>query len=147
MQGVEIVPSVGPFYGFSLSGGFTVLDETHSSQFGHTPLRVPKRSAYGIAQYNHSALLLPRDKLALTLAYTFVGDREDITVAGGTANHDAYHRFDATATYDARMLWRFVSNEEVFSRVSNVFDRNYSVNFGFPAPPVNFVAGIKLEFE
>ena len=64
-----------------------------------------------------------------------------------TANHVAYHRFDATATYDARMLWRFVTNEEVFSRVSNVFDRHYSVNFGFPAPPVNFVAGIKLEFE
>jgi vitamin B12 transporter len=147
VQGVEIVPSVGPFYGFSLSGGFTVLDETHSSQFGHTPLRVPKRSAYGIAQYNHSAVLLPSDKIALTLAYTFVGDREDITVAGGTANHDAYHRFDATATYDARTLWRFVTNEEVFTRVSNVFDRNYSANFGFPAPPVNFVAGIKLELE
>ncbi len=147
VQGLELVPSIGPFYGFRLSGGFTVLDETHSSEVGHTPLRVPKRSAFGLAQYDNSALLFPRDKIALTLAYTFVGDREDITTFGTTANHDAYHRFDATATYDARVLWRFISNEEVFARVSNLFDRHYSVNFGFPAPPVNFVAGIKLGFE
>ena len=147
VQGVEVVPSVGPFYGFRLSGGFTVLDETHSSQVGHTPLRVPKRSAFGLFQYNNSELLLPQDKLALTLAYTFVGDREDITPAGTTANHDAFHRFDATATYDGGARWRFIRNEEVFTRVSNLFDRHYSVNFGFPAPPVNFVAGIKLDFE
>jgi len=147
VQGVEVVPSIGPFFGFTLSGGFTVLDETHSSQFGNTPLRVPKRTAFGLFQYNNSELLLPRDRLAATLAYTFVGDREDITPAGTTANHDAYHRFDVSATYDAEQVWRFVRNEEVFTRVSNVFDRHYSVNFGFPAPPVNFVAGIKLEFE
>ncbi len=147
VQGVEVVPSIGPFFGFTLSGGFTVLDETHSSQFGNTPLRVPKRTAFGLFQYNNSELLLPRDRLAATFAYTFVGDREDITPAGTTANHDAYHRFDVSATYDAEQRWRFVRNEEVFTRVSNVFDRHYSVNFGFPAPPVNFVAGIKLEFE
>ena len=147
MQGVEIVPSVGPFYGFSLSGGFTVLDETHSSQFGHTPLRVPKRSAYGIAQYNHSALLLPRDKIALTLAYTFVGDREDITLPAAPR---------ITTPIIASMRPRPTTRgccgdssptRKYSRRVSNVFDRNYSVNFGFPAPPVNFVAGIKLEFE
>ncbi len=31
------------------------------------------------------------------------------------------------------------SNEEVFARVSNLFDRHYSEAFGFKAPPVNFV--------
>jgi vitamin B12 transporter len=145
VQGVELVPSVGPFYGFSLSGGFTALDEMHVGI--NEPLRVPKHSAYGLAQYEHHALLLPDDKIVLSLAYTFVGDRDDITPEGTIANHVAFHRFDATATYDAHQPWRFVSNEEVFTRVSNIFDRNYSENFGFPAPPVNFVAGIKLEFE
>ncbi len=144
-QGVELVPSVGPFYGFTLSGGFTVLDETHVGTA--EPLRVPKRSASGLAQYEHKELLLPRDKSILSLAYTFVGDRDDITPIGTVRNHDAFHRFDATATYDAHEPWRFVSNEQVFARVSNLFDRYYSENFGFPAPPVNFVAGIKLEFE
>jgi vitamin B12 transporter len=145
VQGVELVPSFGPFYGFTLNGGFTVLDETHTGSAG--PVRVPKRSAFGVAQYEHKELLLPHDRMILSLAYTFVGDRDDITPLGTIRNHVGYHRFDAAAVYDARAVWRFISNEEVFARVSNLFDRHYSEEFGFPSPPINFLAGIKLEFE
>lgn len=145
VEGVELVPSFGPYRGFSLNGGFTVLDLTHIGV--NEPLRVPKRSAYGVAQYEHRELALPRDKIALSLAYTFVGDRDDITTIGTIRNHVGYHRFDATAVYDARAAWKRISNEEVFGRVSNLFDRHYAEEFGFPSPPVNFLAGIKLEFE
>ena len=107
----------------------------------------PKRSAFGLAQYERKELLLPRDKMTLSVAYTFVGDRDDITQYGKSRSHVGYHRFDATATYDARVLWGRLTNEEVFARVSNLFDRHYAEEFGFPSPPVNFVAGIKLEFE
>jgi len=147
VQGVELAPSLGPFLGFSLSGGLTILDETHVSPNGDAPTRVPKRTAFGVAQYINQELWLPRDKLALTLAYTFVGDRSDITPRGTIANHVGYHRFDAVASYDARVAWNFLANEQVFGRVSNLFDRHYSEEFGFPAPPINFLAGIKLEFE
>ena len=145
VQGVEFAPALGPFYGFSLNGGFTVLDETHIGI--NEPLRVPKRLAFGVAQYEHRELMLPRDKITLSLAYTFVGDRDDITPIGTIRNHVGYHRFDATAVYDARSAWERISNEEIFARVSNLFDRNYAEEFGFPSPPVNFLAGIKLEFE
>jgi vitamin B12 transporter len=144
-QGVELVPSIGPLYGFTLSGGFTVLDETHAGT--SEPLRVPKRSAYGLLQYECRELLMPRDKTVLSLAYTFVGDREDITPIGTIRNHVGYHRFDASATYDAHARWELICNEEVFARVSNLFDRNYAEEFGFPSPSINFLAGIKLEFE
>ncbi len=146
-QGVELVPSVGPFYGFTLNGGFTLLDETHVSPNGDAPTRVPKRSAFGVAQYQHEELLLPSDKIILTLAYTFVGDRDDITPIGTVANHVAYHRFDATVVYDARVPWSIVANEGVFVRSLNLLDRQYSEEFGFPSPPITFLAGIKLEFE
>jgi vitamin B12 transporter len=145
VQGVELVPSFGPFYGFTLNGGLTVLDGTHTGIAG--PVRVPKRTAFGVAQYQHGELLRPHDKLTLSLAYTFVGDRDDITPLGTVRNHVGYHRFDAAAVYDAREVWRFLSNEEVFARVSNLFDRHYAEEFGFPSPPINFLAGIKLEFE
>ena len=145
VQGLELVPSFGPFYGFSLSGGFTVLDETHVGING--PLRVPKRSAFGLAQYEHRGLMLARDKATLSLAYTFVGDRDDITTIGTVRNHVAYHRFDASAVYDAHARWNRITNEEVFARVSNLMDRDYAEEFGFPSPPINFMAGIKLEFE
>jgi len=145
VQGVEMAPSFGPFHGFTLNGGFTILDETHVGP--NRPTRTPKRLAFGLAQYEHRELFLPGDKAVLSLAYTFVGDRDDITLTDSIRSHVGYHRFDATATYDARVRWDFVSNEEVFARVSNLFDRNYSEEFGFPSPPINFVAGLKFEFE
>jgi hypothetical protein len=30
--------------------------------------------------------------------------------------------------------------------VQNMLDRHYAEVFGFPAPPVNFVAGVKVDF-
>src|SRR5262249_15390982 len=136
-----------PYYGFRLDGGFTVLDPTHSSAVGHMPLRVAKKSAFGLLQFDHSALILPRDHITLSLAYTFVRGRQDISPAGTVATSNQYHRFDTTATYDARVPWNFLHNEEVFARVSNTFDREYAEVLGFPSPPVNFVAGIKLELQ
>lgn len=148
VQGVELVPSLGPWNGFSLSGGFTILDETHVSLSPNTrPLRVPKKSAYGLAQYTRCGLFRESDSVALSLAYTFVGDRDDITTASTITSHDAYHRFDAAALYDGRIRWSIVSDEQVFARVQNLFDRHYSEAFGFPAPPVNFMAGIKADFD
>jgi len=32
------------------------------------------------------------------------------------------------------------------AKIQNLLDRHYSEAFSFPAPPVNFVAGVKLEF-
>ena len=40
-----------------------------------------------------------------------------------------------------------VRNEEAFARVGNLLDRNYSEAFGFKAPTINVLAGIKLDFE
>jgi hypothetical protein len=40
-----------------------------------------------------------------------------------------------------------VHNEEVFARVSNLMDRHYSQAFGFPAPTINVLAAVKLDFE
>ncbi len=146
VQGVEIVPSIGPFYGVTLSGNFTTIDETHvSSSPDIRPLRVPKHSAFGLLQYVGSGLLRPDDKTTVSLAYYFVGARDDITPIGTIASHDAYHVFDLTAIYDLRQPWRMVADEQGFVRVQNLFDRNYSEAFGFPSPPINFVAGIKVD--
>ncbi len=143
VQGVEFVPSVGPFDGLTLSGNFTLLDETH---VGAEPLRVPKKSAFALAQYQRQRIFRERDQVTLSLAYTFVGDREDITTLSTIANHSAYHRFDAVASYGGGVPLGIVSDEEIFARVENLFDRHYSEDFGFPAPPINFVAGVKAYF-
>ncbi len=148
VQGVEIVPRITPLPGLTFSGSVTILDETHASvSSGAQPLRVPKHSAQALLQYMRGNVLRPHDKITTSLAYTFVGDRDDVTTEGTVANHDAYDRFDLVASYALGARWRWVSDEEAFTRVSNLLDRRYQAAFGFPSPPVNFVAGLKVSLQ
>ena len=149
VQGVEIVPSLTLVKGLTLSGNVTVLDETHADAAGSTaaPLRVAKHTASALLQYVRSANFLPHDRITASVNYNFVGDRDDITLQSTVANHAAYSRVDAVASYAMGIPLRFVHNEEVFARLSNLMDRHYSEAFGFPAPTINVLAGVKLDFE
>ncbi|HXM87835.1 MAG TPA: TonB-dependent receptor, partial [Candidatus Acidoferrum sp.] len=148
-QGVEIVPSLTLLKGLTLSGNVTVLDETHHDAPGSTarPLRVPKHAASALVQYVRSGNFLPNDKITASVNYIFVGDRDDITVESTIANHDAYNLVNAVVSYSLGIPLRFVHNEEAFARVNNLMDRAYSQAFGFKAPTINVLAGVKLDFE
>jgi len=146
-QGTEIVPAFYPGYGLRFSGSVTILDETHVSPSPDIrPTRVPKYSASALTEYNRHALLRSQDDLTLALIYLFVGDRDDITSTGTIANHEAYHRFDLAFTYSPGMQWHELHDLQVVAKIQNMLDRHYSEAFGFPAPQVNFVAGLKLQF-
>jgi len=146
-QGIEFIPSVHPMRGLTLSGSFTYLDETHVSDSPTTrPTRVPKYSAQSLIDYTHAEIFGRNDRFTTTLAYTFVGDRDDITSSGTITNHDAYDLFNLSAIYATGVAWGVLRNESVIARVQNLFDRNYSETFGFRSPPVNFLAGVKLDF-
>jgi vitamin B12 transporter len=146
-QGVELVPSIHPMRGLSLSGSLTILDETHVSPSSNVrPTRVPKYSASALAQYVHSGLYGENDRMVASLAYTFVGDRDDIEPSGVIQSHDAYHLVNAVLSYEPGISWNRVSNEKVFVRIQNLLDRHYSQAFGFPSPPINFTAGLELDF-
>lgn len=147
-QGVELVPAVQLMRDLAFSGNLTVLDETHvSSSPEIRPVRVPKYSAFALLTYAHKALWSPDDAVSANLAYYFVGDRDDIDQLTATIqNHAAYNRFDLTMAYDAGIRWRRIRDEELYVRVQNLLDRHYAEVFGFPSPPVNFVAGVKVDF-
>lgn len=150
MQGLEIVPAVYPIKGLSLSGNFTVLDSTHSPLISSLqPVRVPKRSAAAVAEYKKSSLLRHSDEFTAALFYQFVGDRNDLQTQPpyGYENHGSYQLFNLTVSYKlADGLVPYLSREEAFVRIQNLFDRNYSQAFGFPSPPINFEAGLKIGF-
>jgi vitamin B12 transporter len=142
-QGVEVVPSVTPLPGLTISGFFTFLDQISP---GTNPLRVPKKSASGLAQYVREELINRGDRLTLSLNYTFVGDRADISPASGVRNNPAYHRFDAVMSYAGGIKFNRIRSEEVFVRINNLTDRDYDEALGFRAPSINFVAGVKVDF-
>jgi outer membrane receptor protein involved in Fe transport len=144
-QGVEIVPQWRPIRGLELGGSVTILDQTHATP-APRPLRVPKYSASAQAQYTHRNLFRDDDQVTASMAYFFVGDRDDITTIGTVANHNAYHRVDAAFSYSPGLHWRAIRDASFVARVENLLDRHYSEAFGFPSPPVNFMAGVKLDF-
>ncbi len=85
--------------------------------------------------------------MSANLAYYFVGDRDDIDPTTATIqNHDAYNRFDLTMSLRRGDSLGRIRDEQVYVRVQNMLDRHYAEVFGFPSPPVNFVAGVKVDF-
>ncbi len=150
VQGVELVPSLRITHDLTFSGNFTYLDETHAappSAGDVRPVRVPKYSASALTQYIRDGLFRSGDTTTASLAYTFVGDRDDINpVTDDIQNHDAYDVFNAVVSYSPGIQWNGIHDEQVYARVQNLFDRNYSESFGFKAPPINFVAGVQLDF-
>jgi vitamin B12 transporter len=148
MQGVEVVPTLYLFKGFSLNGSFTALDSTHDPRITDLqPTRVPKHSASAVAQYKYSNLFIGGDQFISSLFYQFVGDRQDLDTQPPFTehNHSNYQLFNLTLSYKlGEGFMRHLHDEEVFARIQNLFDRTYSQSFGFPAPPINFEAGIKV---
>jgi vitamin B12 transporter len=147
-QGVELVPAVQLMRGLAFSGNLTVIDQTHvSSSPQIRPLRVPKYSAFALLTYARKALWTSNDAGSANLAYYFVGDRDDIDqLTASIHNHAAYNRFDLTMAYDAGISFGRIRGEKLYVRVQNMLDRHYAEVFGFPSPPVNFVAGVKVDF-
>lgn len=147
-QGVELVPMVNVYKGLTAGGSVTYIDETHDSgKSSAQPLRVPKWSAQTLVQYIGNGLLLPHDQIIGSFASTWVGSRNDITTLGGVMNHQAYWRFDLSGSYALGQRWNWLQNEQVFARISNLLDARYSEAFGFRSPPINFVAGIKVDLQ
>jgi vitamin B12 transporter len=147
-QGVELVPALQLMRGLKLTGNLTILDETHVSPAPNIrPIRVPKYSAFALLGYKHRALWTADDAVTGSLAYYFVGDREDINPTTSLIqNHVAYDLFDLTMSYDPGLRWRQISDEQVYARVTNLLDRHYAEAMGFPSPRVSFVAGVKVDF-
>ena len=106
-----------------------------------------KHTASALLEYVRSGYFLPHDKISANVNYIFIGDRDDITVESTVANHAAYNLVNAVVSYAMGLPLGHIHNEEVFARVNNLMDRNYSEAFGFKAPTINVLAGIKLDFE
>jgi vitamin B12 transporter len=92
------------------------------------------------------ARLQASERLALALAWTYVGDRADVTY-GGAGNFlsasgqvKAYDLGALTASY------QFNSANSVFIRVDNLTDRSYEQPAAFAAPPRAWQIGLRSEF-
>lgn len=143
IQGVEVIPVLRVFPGLTLSGNFTFLD--FDTQDGRLLRRPTKHGSVGI-NYERQGLSWSDDLLNLHLNVNVVGERDDLDPARGPRKNPMFARTNFAASYS--FVPRFFANIRlsVYTRVENLFDRNYQEVLGFRSPPLNYIAGVRVTF-
>lgn len=95
-----------------------------------SPVRVPKHLANLALNCNYMS-----GKLNIRPSYQYVSQRNDV---GGIAK--SYSLVNIAAEYELH------SNISIWTRISNLLDKNYQEVYGYNTPSLNIMSGIKLEF-
>jgi len=144
VQGVEVIPVLRLLPGLTLSGSFTFLDfDTEDGRL----LRRPR--THGTVQINYQRPVLrgTDDLLTLNLNVKVIGDRDDIDPpTGGFRTNSMYARTDMAVSYTFPSRLFSFSRVTVYSKIQNLFDRDYQEVLGFRSPPLNYLAGVRVTF-
>ncbi|HZR82268.1 MAG TPA: TonB-dependent receptor [Candidatus Binatia bacterium] len=143
--GVETSAAVDVGHGLTLGGTYTYLGL--QSAGGASPvLRRPNNRMAAFAMYDTPALVARDDAFRARVDVFFVGDRPDADPATGSfGTNPQYTRVDLALSY--RLPWRVADVAfTAFANVSNLFDRSYEEVIGFPARPINALAGLRATF-
>lgn len=114
---------------YQLSANYT-YSRGKESGTNLTPVRVPKHLANIALNYNPMS-----GKLNIRPSYQYVSKRNDV---GGIAK--SYSLVNIAAEYDLH------SNISIWTRISNLLDKNYQEVYGYNTSGLNIMSGFKLEF-
>jgi len=146
-EGVEFAARIRPGYGLALSGTYTFLStKVLENDIGGTELPVGEPL---VRRPEHTGSLTIDqiwDPLHATLTVTFVGDRQDLdfrTFPAPRVTNPGYTTVDLAASY--RLLKDRLHLRELtaFGKILNLFDEKYEQVFGFSAPGITFLLGLK----
>ncbi len=146
VSGVETAATLGPLMGLSLRGTYTYLDWNIGG--GQSLLRRPHNQMATTLNYQRAHLLRPADRFDANLNILFIGERHDLDPLTFTEVDDqpAYTRVDLALRYDMPLPGYEAYRVGAFARIQNLFDRMYQEVRGFPAPPINLLAGARVTF-
>jgi vitamin B12 transporter len=143
VQGVEVIPVLRLLPGLTLSGSFTFLD-FHTTD--ERLLRRPTEQGTVRVTYQRPVLRDTDDLLTFNLNVDVVGDRDDIDPLLGPRTNPMYARTDMAVSYSFPVHFLIFSRLMVYSKISNLFNRNYQEVLGFKSPPLNYLAGLSVTF-
>ena len=143
VQGVEVIPVLRVLPGLTLSGNFTFLD--FDTQDGKL-LRRPTEHGSFIVNYERRGLSWSDDLLNLHLNVNVVGDRDDVDPVRGPQTNPMFARTNLAATYSFAPGFLSGVRLAVYTRVENLFDREYEEVLGFRSPPLNYIVGVRATF-
>lgn len=104
---------------------------------GEKLIRIPEHSFSFSAGYSKNAF-------DLSLSGNYVGSRDDVDWSGFPSTrvkNDSFFLVDAAASYEIS-LKRFVDKIRLFSRVNNLFNKDYENVFGFSSPGFSMISGV-----
>lgn len=143
VQGVEVIPVLRLLPELTLSGNFTFLDfDTKDDRL----LRRPSTRGAVRVNYQRQGVRGADDLLNLSVNLRVIGDRDDVDPLRGFRTNPMYARTDVAVSYTFPSgLFRF-SGLTVYGKIENLFDRHYQEVLGFRAPPLNYLAGVRVRF-
>ena len=145
VDGVETEVAVDVGHGLRVGGNYTYLaPQSHGGEA--TVLRRPFNRMASFVDLRRPAVFGSDDALQLRTSVFFVGDRSDADpVNPANTNNPQYTQVELAGSY--RLPWRIHDVAlSTFVNVSNLFDRHYDEVLGFPARPINFIAGVRATF-
>lgn len=144
VQGVEVIPVLRLLPGLTLSGNFTFLDFLTKND---RLLRRPATEQGSVRiTYQRPVLRGTDDLLTFNLNVDVIGDRDDIDPQLGFRTNPMYARTDLTVSYSFPVHFLIFSRLMVYSKIGNLFNRNYQEVLGFKSPPLNYLAGFSVTF-
>jgi vitamin B12 transporter len=146
VDGVETGLTLQPLPRLTVRGTYTYLAWNVVGGAGTLVSRPHNRMA-AVVRYDRGGLLRAGDEFSVNTNLNFEGDRANFDPTTFTiANNTNYTVVNATASYSFPLPSRYPSRLGFFSRIGNLFDRDYQEVLGFQSPPINFVVGTNVTF-
>ncbi len=147
-EGAEAAIRLYPSSALILSAAYTyvkteVTDDgglgSASFSEGEKLIRIPEHSFSFNAGYSKNAF-------DFSLSGNYVGGRDDVDWSGfpGTrVKNDSFFIVDVAASYEISVK-RFVDKIRLFSRIDNLFNKDYEDVFGFSSPGFSMISGVSI---
>jgi vitamin B12 transporter len=132
-EGIEINGTFRPIESLIISANYTYTD-TEDKDTGEKLLRRPTHKG------SLNILYKFLDKGNINLDINFVGKRDDWTPYPKRGELGDYALVNMAVSYDIHQ------NLQIFSRIENLFDRDYEDVWGYGTAGFSFFGGLKLSF-
>jgi outer membrane cobalamin receptor len=116
----------------SLKGSSTLVQEYY--YLGQPLLREPKQSASAVVNFQHN-------RFGVNLVGYFRG--HDLDVEPNYGASEGLYRSAGYVTAGINVNYRVRGNLTAYANLRNALDRRYEEIYGYPAPLLNVVAGLK----
>lgn len=149
-EGIELAATIRPGYGLTLSGAYTFLDTTVLDDGGIGGAVLPKGEPL-LRRPRHAGTLTIDHvwrRLHTSLTATFVGDRPDIFTDPATfetrrVTAEGYRTVDLAASYTLLKDPLHPQKLTLFGKIQNLFDNDFQQVYGFSAPGITALFGLK----